>query len=234
MGQDANQAGSKRSQPIVEAVATAESAAADIGARERLLEAAARLFWERGYAATGVAAVLQAANVRSGSMYHYFRSKDDLLAGVLERYLGLLRPVVLEPVERTTDDPIERVFVLLARYREFLEMTQCRMGCPIGNLALEISDTHEEARRKVVQNFENWCAGVEAWLMAAGERLPASVDRAALARFVLTVMEGGQMQAKAQKRIEAYDASVAGLRDHFTRLEAQARAEQDARERERG
>lgn len=188
--------------------------------RERLLEAAARLFLERGYAATGVSAVLEAAGVRSGSLYHFFRSKEDLLLGVLDRYLGLLQPVILAPVEALTDDPIERVFALLARYREFLLMTDCRLGCPIGNLALEVSDTHEEARRKIVQNFENWCAGVEGWLRSAGDRLPADLDRAALARYVLTVMEGGQMQAKAQKRIEPYDASVAGLRDHFSRLVA--------------
>lgn len=202
-----------------------ESAGDEAGStRERLLDAAARLFLERGYAATGVSAVLRAANVLAGSMYHFFKSKDELLVGVLDRYLKLLQPVILAPVEAATSDPIERVFVLLARYREFLVMTDCRLGCPIGNLALEISDTHESARQKVVQNFENWCRGVQRWLEDAGDRLPRSVDRAQLARYVLTVMEGGQMQAKAQKRIEPYDASVAGLRDHFERLLAQARS----------
>ena len=190
--------------------------------RERLLEAASRLFLERGYAATGVAAVLEQAGVRSGSMYHFFRSKEDLLVGVLDRYIELLQPVILDPVEATTADPIERVFALLERYRGFLLMTECRLGCPIGNLALEISDTHEDARKKVVQNFANWCAGVERWLVAAGDRLPAGADRAALAKYVLTVMEGGQMQAKAQKSIEPFDASVAGLREHFRLLEAKA------------
>ncbi|MCB9849246.1 MAG: TetR family transcriptional regulator [Phycisphaerales bacterium] len=195
--------------------------------REKLLEAAARLFLERGYAATGVSAVLAEAGVRSGSMYYFFKSKDDLLVGVLDRYLELLRPVLIEPVEAATADPIDRVFTLLAFYRHFLVSTNCRLGCPIGNLALEISDTHEEARQKVVQNFENWCAVVAGWLVDAGERLPASCDRGALSRYVLTVMEGGQMQAKAQKRIEPYDASIAGLRDHFNRLEAEARAEKE-------
>ena len=54
--------------------------------RERLLETAARLFHEQGYAATGVATILREADANSGSLYHFFPNKDALLAGVLEWY----------------------------------------------------------------------------------------------------------------------------------------------------
>jgi len=193
--------------------------------RDRLIDAAMRLFVENGFEATGVSAILQSAGVRSGSLYYFFKSKEELLIAVLERYVDLLRPVILEPAEAATDDAVERVFALLTRYRSFLEETGCRHGCPIGNLALEISDHHDTARSLVLKNFDNWCAGVEKWLQDAGDRLPRDLDRGELARFVLTVMEGAQMQAKAEKRIEAYDKSVAQLRSYFSCLEQIARTE---------
>src|SRR5688572_24821495 len=104
--------------------------------RTRILAAARRLFYEQGYHATGIATILREADVNSGSLYHFFPGKEALLQGVLESYVALLRPAVMEPAEAESGDAIERIFALLANYRRGLEMTRCRMGCPIGNLAL--------------------------------------------------------------------------------------------------
>ncbi len=192
--------------------------------RERILEAAARLFHEQGYASTGVATILREAGVNSGSLYHYFPSKEALLVGVLDRYVGLLEPEVMSHARARSEDAIERIFALLQGYREMLVMTNCSLGCPIGNLALETSDSYPEAREKVALNFANWCKVVQSWLNEAGDRLPADLDRERLSRFVLTVMEGGIMQARAHKSLEHYDASIAQLRDYFDRLLTEARA----------
>lgn len=186
--------------------------------RDLLLGAAARLFHEQGYAATGVATILREAGVHSGSLYYHFASKEALLRGVLEHYQELLQPVVLDPVEAAEPDPLARVFRLLAWYREGMVASGCRLGCPIGNLALEVADSHPEVRDVIDANFAGWTAGVERWLVAAGDRLPAACDRRALARFVLTVMEGGLMQARAAGELGPFDDSVAVLRDHFERL----------------
>ena len=51
--------------------------------RERIVEAARQLFFKQGYAATGVAEILKAAEANSGSLYHFFPSKEDLLVAVL-------------------------------------------------------------------------------------------------------------------------------------------------------
>lgn len=55
-----------------------------------------------------------------------------------------------------------------------------------------------------------------------GDRLPPDVDRGRLARFVLTVMEGGVLQARGRASIEPFDEAVAELRAHFERLFAEA------------
>jgi TetR/AcrR family transcriptional repressor of nem operon len=205
----------------------------DESTRTRILRTAFQLFHEQGYHATGVATILREAGVNPGSLYHAFPSKEALLTGVLEYALVLLRPAVMDPVEERTSDPIERIFTLLAQYREGMLQAGCRMGCPIGNLALEVSDDHPEARTLIHRNFENWAAEVKGWLDEAADRLPRDMDRAQFARFILTVMEGGLMQARASGDLAPFDDSVAQLRAYTAALKARARLENKARRKRR-
>lgn len=192
--------------------------------RSRILDAAARLFHEQGFNATGVSTILREAGVNPGSLYNLFPSKDALLAAVLERYTELLHPIVMDPVEKKTSDPIERVFVLLQQYRSWYAPLEFRLGCPIGNLALEVADSHPEIRPLIQRNFDGWSAYVRKWLDEAGDRLPGDLDRDQLAATVLTVMEGGLMQARSSRSAAAYDASVGQLRAYFDLLLARASA----------
>ncbi len=199
--------------------------------KTRILDAAARLFHEQGFNATGVSTILREANINPGSLYNLFPSKDALLGAVLERYTELLYPVVMKPVEDKTADPIDRVFALLQQYRDWFAPLDFRLGCPIGNLALEVADSHPEIRPLIQQNFDGWSAFVEKWLTEAGDRLPRLLDRKQLAATVLTVMEGGLMQARSSRNAMAYDASVAQLRTYFDLLLSQAQSEGGSGER---
>jgi AcrR family transcriptional regulator len=190
--------------------------------RDKLVEAARELFWERGYAATGLADVLARAGVRGGSLYYFFKSKEELLRAVLEAYTTLLHPVVIDPAFATTQDPIERIFAVLAGYRAGLVSTECRHGCPIARVALEATEASDATRALIAINFDNWARAIEDVLEEAGDRLPASVDRESLSRFVLTVMEGAVMQAQAHRDLARFDTAVAQLRDYFDRLLAPA------------
>jgi hypothetical protein len=107
------------------------------------------------------------------------------------------------------------------------------MGCPIGNLALEVADDNAHARALIHQNFENWAKAVKKWIDDAGDRLPRRLDRAQLARFVLTVMEGGIMQARAAGSLAPFDDSVAQLRSYFDALQEVAAGERAARPKRR-
>ncbi|MFG0253358.1 MAG: TetR/AcrR family transcriptional regulator [Phycisphaerales bacterium JB038] len=186
--------------------------------KDRILDAAADLFWKQGYTATGVAQILKAADAKSGSLYYFFPTKEDLLLAVLERYKDLLWPLVIQPAFERVSDPIERIFAVLDGYRRMLLSTKCRSGCPIGNLALELADTHPAARELIAENFTGWRQAIEGCLDEAAERLPADVDRMQLAAYILTVLEGGLMQAKTYRALEPFESAVAQLRDHLERL----------------
>jgi AcrR family transcriptional regulator len=191
--------------------------------RERLIDVAMRLFWRKGFGATSIADILHEADANAGSLYHFFPTKQDLLLAVLERYRDGIGPMLLEPAWAGVADPIERIFALLARYRSALEQTECFYGCPIGSLALELHEPDPPVRQLLAVNFDGWTAAIRRCLDEAGDRLPADVDRQELAVFVLSIMEGGVMQARTHRRLETFDASVRRLRDYFTRLESPAR-----------
>ena len=198
------------------------NAGAQLDTRARLIGAAMELFWEKGYGSTSIADILSRAGINSGSLYHFFPGKQDLLVAVLETYRDGIGPMLLDPTWAGIDDGIERVFALLAKYRELIVATDCLYGCPIGSLALELHEPDPAVRELLAANFSSWSRHVAACLEAAGERLPADLDREAAGSFVLTVMEGAVMQARTHRDLAYFDRSVASLRDYFTRLEAAA------------
>jgi TetR/AcrR family transcriptional regulator, transcriptional repressor for nem operon len=186
--------------------------------RKKLIMAARELFLERGYEAVSIADILKKSGVNSGSLYYFFRTKEDLLLAVLDWYLENLHPQVIDPAKQLAADPIEQVFAVLAGYRQMLTVTGCQIGCPIGNLALEMSEKSEAVRAKIAQNFENWRAAIRNMLVAAKDRLPGGSDCDALATFILTVMEGGVMQSRAHRSLDPFEKSISLLRDYVNRL----------------
>src|SRR5580700_1451212 len=188
--------------------------------RTRLLDAARYLFWEKGYAATGIAEILERAEANSGSFYHFFTSKEALLLAVLDGYLEGLEPIIVRPAFARHSDPIQRLYAILQGYRERLVETGCRYGCPLGRLALEIEAENLPAHNRIADNFSGWTSAVRKCLQQAREqgRLAPDLDLDALATFVLTAMEGGVMQSRSYRSVKPFDQSVAQLRSYFAYL----------------
>ena len=176
------------------------------------------LFWEHGYERTAISDIIAAAGVRSGSLYHFFKTKEALLIAVLEAYLDGLAPQVMDPAFAVTADPVERIFAVLDGYRRAILVTDFRYRCPIGSLALEMQNASDRARALVHSNFSGWRLAIARCVREAAPALREDVDPDSLATFVLTVMEGGVMQATAERAIERYDDSVRHLRAYFDLL----------------
>ncbi len=196
---------------------------APASAREKIIQAAMELFWLKGYNSTSVADLLSRTQLNSGSLYHVFPSKQDVLIGVLEAYRDGIDAMLLEPAWGQIADPIEKIFALLNLYRTMIVDSDCTYGCPIGSLALELHEPDSQVRELLAQNFENWTAAIERCLATAGKRVPRKTDKRALAQFVLTAMEGGVMQARTHRDIAYFDRAVGQLREHFKLLEKAAK-----------
>ena len=186
--------------------------------RERLIESALYLFWERGFAETSMADLLAHSGVNSGSFYHFFESKEALLRAVLEEYVRALHSMVIGPAFAQSADPVERIFAILAGYRERILQTDCKYGCPLGRLALEIDPENRPAHKLIADNFQGWIGAVRECVEQMKGRLPKSTDLDALSTYVLAVMEGGVMLSRSYRSVEPFDRAVKQLREHFRLL----------------
>lgn len=193
-------------------------------AREKIIHAAMEMFWLKGYNSTSIADLLSRTQLNSGSLYHVFPSKQDVLIGVLEAYRDGIEEMLLQPAWGHIEDPIEKVFALLQGYRTMIVESDCTYGCPIGSLALELHEPDPKVRDLLAENFQNWTDAIGRCLDVAGKRLPRDVDKVALAQFVLTAMEGGVMQARTHRDVAYFDRAVTQLREHFELLEKAAKA----------
>lgn len=193
--------------------------------RQRIIRAAMELFAIKGFNSTSVADLLSRTQINSGSLYHFFPGKQDVLVGVLMAYRDGIHPMLLQPAWENVKDPIEKVFALLNGYRIMLLETDCTFGCPIGSLALELHEPDLVVRNLIADNFNAWTGAIEECLDAAGDRIPSETDLRGLAEFILTTMEGAVMQARTHRDIGFYDRSITQLR---TYLELLATARQNA------
>ena len=186
--------------------------------RARIVETAMELFWLKGYGSTSIADILSRSQVNSGSLYHFFPGKQDVLIAVLDAYRDGIGEMLLKPAWAGIDDPLERVFALLRLYRGLIVQTECEYGCPIGSLALELHEADPIVRLKLAENFTGWVDAVRGCLDAASDRFAAGTDTQALGEFVLTVMEGAVMQARTYRDVAFFDRAIAQLADHFDSL----------------
>jgi AcrR family transcriptional regulator len=106
------------------------------GKRERLVSAAGDLLHQQGVQGTTLAEIAQAAQVPPGNVYYYFKTRDDLVAAVIEsraaEIAGLLRSLDERP------GPRARLKALAGAWNDE-RISVAAHGCPLGSLATELS-----------------------------------------------------------------------------------------------
>ena len=178
--------------------------------REQLLDTGLRVFHERGFNATGVQDITEAAGVPKGSFYNHFESKEDLGAEVVLRYLesskktqAVLRDPKLSPYAR-----LRKYFEELVQIAEKKEFCG---GCLLGNFGAELSEQSEKIRACVSKEFSTWSAmlaKVIAEAQAEGQMISKDLPASTLAAFVLNGWEGALVRARVDKSKAALEQFV--------------------------
>ena len=172
-------------------------------ARQRLIQSAMELFHSRSYADVGVNELCQNAGVKKGSFYHFFPSKQDLTLAALDAMSDLFDRLIGDPAFAQDVPPLERVqrfFELIYQYQlSSAQNTGTMLGCPFGNLAVELSTQDEPIRLKVMQIFEIITGRLEHALEdAVASGVLPETDTAAAAQAILAYLEGVELLAKTR------------------------------------
>jgi len=165
------------------------------GARERILDAASRLFYEEGIQAVGIQRIIEAANTVKASLYAHFKSKDELIAAYLQREYDRARVSVEALLQGLTGRrALLRLFDSLAE--AMARPGFC--GCTYSNAAVEIIALDHPAT-PIVRAFRAWWSELMIGLVReAGVASPEKVGAAALLLF-----EGAQAAGRLGQGTQA-------------------------------
>lgn len=152
--------------------------------RRRILDAAYREFYRNGFQGGSLSRIVQAAGATKGALFHHFAGKQELGYAVLDE---VIEPRMMERWVGRLDgaaDPIGVIQAAFRRYvREDIESGSWLDGCPLNNLAQEMSPLDEGFRTRIMRLYDRWRAAIAAALaqgIAAGTvRAEASPTRVA-------------------------------------------------------
>jgi len=185
--------------------------------RERkstIIKAAAALMYERGVRATGLEDVLVDSGSGKSQFYHYFSSKDDLVAAVLEYQLL----TVLGELGEFRLDTWSGIRTWFDALLEGQEQRGFR-GCPVGSLAVELSACGPDMQLRVDDAFSRWESGLARGLtsMKARRALDRSARPEVLAEATLAAIQGGYLLSTAHHDIGPMRTALATA---YTQLRA--------------
>src|SRR5258706_8729109 len=127
--------------------------------KERLLDATLQLIWEESLGAASVDAICEKAEVRKGSFYHFFKSKEELVAAALEAHFKTAR-VDFDRIFSPSVAPLERLkgfFELMVRKQEMKQEKAGRVvGCPYASVASACSAADKLVSNCVHEILATW------------------------------------------------------------------------------
>lgn len=170
-------------------------------ARQRLLEAAFSEIHKHGFQGMRVDAILEKTSLTKGAFYHHFTSKQALGISVLNELIhGKITDIWLDTLNNS-NDPINAVQEAFEKAAECYGMEMLLLGCPLNNLAQEMSPIDEEFRVHINGIFHEWhdaLVGVLKRGIKAG-KIIEDIDPLSVATFILACVEGSIGLAKNER-----------------------------------
>jgi AcrR family transcriptional regulator len=154
--------------------------------RRRIIDAAYESFWRSGFTRTNVDSIAERAGLTKRTLYSYFRSKDDLLAAVLQRYDELAAKRLERIGDRMPDDRVGMIKSFFGQLAGWASATPRWSGSGFTRLVVELADLPGHPARSIARRHK---ARLEEWL---AERLSSARVRkpGERARELMLLMEG--------------------------------------------
>jgi TetR/AcrR family transcriptional regulator, transcriptional repressor for nem operon len=178
--------------------------------RERLLKAGFQEVYRSGFQSASIDTILASANVTKGALYYHFESKEALGHAIVDEVVAtFLRNRWLLPLQQGEDkDPIDALIDIVqsipARPRDL------KGGCPLANLAQEMSLLDEQFRKRLAAMFRAWREAVSMALQRGQSqgtvRRDVVPDEAA--SFLVAMVEGYEVLTKNAQDVKVWNAGI--------------------------
>jgi AcrR family transcriptional regulator len=165
--------------------------------RDHLVNVASDLFYQNGYHATGIDTILAEAGVAKMTMYHHFKSKDELILAALEKQDERWREWFVGEVERRAKSPVGRLLAMFDALEETFQREDFR-GCPFIKATSEYPSLNHPIHQIAAEHQRSVHAYVRELAHAAGAENPD-----ALASKLCLLMGGAIATAQVSGRWEA-------------------------------
>jgi AcrR family transcriptional regulator len=185
--------------------------------RQKLLESAFDEIHKVGFQAASLSKILKDTGITKGALYHHFSNKLELGYAVVDEIIfAFFQQVWIDPLKET-DDPITTIQQILISSGGRMTLEDARLGCPINNLAQEMSPIDEGFRQRMVAIYDAWRdvieEAIERGKRAGTMREDANARRLAIL-FVAT-LEGCMGLAKSTQSLEMLMECAKGLTDQL-------------------
>ncbi|WDD30178.1 TetR/AcrR family transcriptional regulator (plasmid) [Nostoc sp. UHCC 0926] len=165
---------------------------------DKALDAAMRIFWEKGYEATSIADIIAVTKASRYGLYHLFGDKRGLFLRVLDHYLetvicGYLSDLLMK------DASVETIRIYFENLISMAEKPEIRFGCLICSTAIELA-AKDDLIRKKVHNYFDWLTSLfERALQNSIDRkdIPACTNVRESALYLTGLTQGGAVFARS-------------------------------------
>ncbi len=179
--------------------------------RERLLQAAFREVYRSGFQGASIDTILAATNVTKGALYHHFDSKESLGYAVVEEIIAKqTREKWLRPLSGK-GDPLQILSGIVERTS--VRREDVEGGCPLLNLAQEMSPLDEKFRKRLENIFSAWQAGIAAALRRGQSQGTVRRDLVPeeIAGFLVAMYEGYAALAKNAQDPKVWNVGIRNI-----------------------
>ncbi|HET7665025.1 MAG TPA: TetR family transcriptional regulator C-terminal domain-containing protein [Mycobacterium sp.] len=175
--------------------------------RRRLLEAGLELVHARGFAASGVKDITDAAGVPKGSFYAYFPSKEAFAAAILNHYWSDIEARLL-PILEADGKAQKRIIQFFRALADEHEAGDFLLGCLVGNMSLELGGSSEPVRGELLRILGRWDDALAACVRSGQDRsddIRADLAAEELASMLIEAWEGAALRGKVTRSRGPYD-----------------------------
>lgn len=169
--------------------------------KDEIITDCTSLLIHKGFNHTGISDILKAAEIPKGSFYNYFKNKEDFGLQVLDYLRNGILHYINEISSKEDISPIEGFKSYFIQFFETIREYDFMGGCPIGNLAQEMSDLNEKFRKKTESIFDDVVLEYSIFLQKAKAQneISANIDISECANIINNYWQGTLIRLKTTK-----------------------------------